>query len=50
MTTHLKKAKLVIYEGIGHALHWEEPKRFVNDLLQFIQSVQLNGDETNIKK
>ena len=50
MTTHLKKAKLVIYEGIGHALHWEEPKRFVNDLMQFIQLVQLNGGETNIKK
>jgi len=29
-------SKLVIYEGTGHALHWEEPVRFTNDLLNFI--------------
>src|SRR5688500_3203403 len=25
-------ARLVIYEGGGHAFHWEEPARFVADL------------------
>lgn len=36
----LSKAKLLVYEGIGHALHWEEPARFVKDLLAF---ARLNG-------
>lgn len=37
---NLKKGKLIIYEGIGHALHWEAPERFVKDLMEFIQSIQ----------
>ena len=50
MANNIQKAKLVVYEGVGHALHWQEPKRFVNDLLQFIQSNQLNHHETSAKK
>ena len=38
MASKIRNAKLVIYEGVGHALHWEEPKRFVTDVEQFIQS------------
>jgi non-heme chloroperoxidase len=36
----LKKSKLLVYEGIGHAVHWEDPKRFADDLVSFIQTVQ----------
>jgi pimeloyl-ACP methyl ester carboxylesterase len=32
----IKNSKLVVYEGTGHALHWEEPGRFVKDLVAFI--------------
>lgn len=35
---NLKNAKLIVYEGTGHALHWEEPERFVTDLLHFVKS------------
>ena len=31
-------SSLVVYEGTGHALHWEEPRRFANDLVAFIGS------------
>jgi pimeloyl-ACP methyl ester carboxylesterase len=30
------------YKGTGHALHWEEPQRFVKDLVQFINSLEKN--------
>lgn len=32
----IRGSKLLIYEGTGHAIHWEEPKRFTNDLIEFI--------------
>lgn len=31
-------ASLVVYEGTGHAVHWEEPERFVQDLEAFLGS------------
>ena len=35
----IKNAKWISYPGTGHALHWEQPRRFVIDLVQFIHSV-----------
>ncbi|HEX7844528.1 MAG TPA: alpha/beta hydrolase [Chitinophagaceae bacterium] len=35
---NIRGSKLIVYENTGHALHWEEPKRFADDLLQFINS------------
>lgn len=32
----LKYSKLLVYEGIGHAIHWEDPERFAKDLTDFI--------------
>jgi non-heme chloroperoxidase len=32
-------ARLVIYEGGGHAFHWEEPARFAADLSTFLESM-----------
>ena len=29
-------SRLVTYTGTGHGMHWEEPERFVNDLVQFV--------------
>jgi non-heme chloroperoxidase len=36
---NIKNATLLVYEGTGHALHWEEPKRFVADLTSFVDKV-----------
>ena len=31
--------RLVVYEGTGHAVHWEEPERFAADVTAFVESV-----------
>jgi pimeloyl-ACP methyl ester carboxylesterase len=31
----LPDARLEVYEGVGHALHWEEPDRFAADVAAF---------------
>jgi non-heme chloroperoxidase len=36
----LSDSKRVVYEGTGHAVHWEEPERFANDLTSFIREIQ----------
>jgi pimeloyl-ACP methyl ester carboxylesterase len=28
---------LVVYEATGHAPHWEQPQRFVEDLMGFVR-------------
>ncbi len=37
LAARIANAKLVIYSGAGHALHWEEPQRFANDLKAFVE-------------
>jgi pimeloyl-ACP methyl ester carboxylesterase len=32
-------SRLSVYEGVGHALHWEEPKRFALELAVFVESI-----------
>ena len=36
LTKAIKRSSLLIYEGVGHAVQWEDPKRFTNDILDFI--------------
>ena len=36
----IRNSRLLVYKGTGHALHWEEPEKFVIDLSFFIQSFQ----------
>jgi pimeloyl-ACP methyl ester carboxylesterase len=31
----LPDARLEVYEGVGHALHWEQPRRFEADVAAF---------------
>lgn len=38
MSERIRNSKLLIYEGTGHAVHWEEPARFAKDLTDFIQN------------
>jgi pimeloyl-ACP methyl ester carboxylesterase len=28
-------SRLTVYEGIGHAVHWEQPERFARDVVGF---------------
>ena len=36
---HIQNSKLLIYESTGHALHWEKPERFANDITEFVNSI-----------
>lgn len=35
----ITNSQLAVYEGIGHAVHWEDPDRFASDLTSFIKTV-----------
>ncbi len=37
LTAAIADSRLVVYPGAGHGLHWEEPERFVADLVAFIE-------------
>jgi len=39
-------ARLAVYEGCGHALHWEEPERFARELVTFATEVRDAGVAT----
>jgi pimeloyl-ACP methyl ester carboxylesterase len=43
LTRAIAGARSVIVAGVGHALHWEEPERFVSELLQFTASPGRSG-------
>lgn len=34
----IRDSKLVVYEGIGHSPHWEDPVRFAHDLAAFVEA------------
>jgi pimeloyl-ACP methyl ester carboxylesterase len=36
LVTKIRGAKLLTYEGIGHAANWEVPERFASDLVAFL--------------
>lgn len=40
MQNLISHSRLKIYEGVGHAIHWEEPQRFTRDLLEFIHHLK----------
>ena len=31
----IARAMRAVYAGVGHALHWEQPRRFAADLMRF---------------
>ncbi len=37
---HIRGSRLVVYDGIGHAVHWEEPKRVATDIVSFVYQRQ----------
>ena len=36
-------ARLITYEGHGHAFHWEDPRRFTNDLASFVTETSIRS-------
>lgn len=40
LATAMKGARLLVYTGTGHAVHWEFPARFAADLSQFVTAAQ----------
>ena len=39
LMARIRGARLIVYEGTGHALHWEEPARFAADVTAFVRSL-----------
>lgn len=39
LINNIKNSTLIVYGNTGHALHWEEPKKFTRDLVNFIGDV-----------
>ena len=39
LVSSIPGARLLVYEGAGHAMHWEEPRRFAGDLTEFALEV-----------
>jgi pimeloyl-ACP methyl ester carboxylesterase len=37
----LPQATRAVYAGVGHALHWERPRRFAADLIRFEQTLAM---------
>ena len=37
----IRNSKLVVYEGIGHSPHWEDPVRFAHDVSAFVEARSL---------
>lgn len=36
LVSRIPDAELLVYRGVGHSPHWEEPKRFATDLVAFL--------------
>ena len=43
LATSIRGARLSIYAGVGHAVHWEQPRRVAADLRAFVDSVVMAG-------
>lgn len=39
LASAITNSRLLIYPGVGHALHWEEPERFAADLVGFVEKL-----------
>ena len=39
LVNNIKNSKLIVYGNTGHALHWEQPKKFADDLANFINDI-----------
>ncbi|HEX5938897.1 MAG TPA: alpha/beta hydrolase, partial [Dehalococcoidia bacterium] len=42
----IRRSRLCVYEGAGHAMHWEEPSRFAADIVAFVERVRVKRAST----
>jgi pimeloyl-ACP methyl ester carboxylesterase len=42
LLTAIAGSRLVVYEGAGHAVHWEQPERFAADLVAFAKGLPID--------
>jgi non-heme chloroperoxidase len=40
LTRGIRGSRLLVYSGIGHTPHWEDPERFAADVIAFVNSSQ----------
>jgi non-heme chloroperoxidase len=40
LASAISGSRLIVYQGAGHLLHWEDPERFASDLVAFVQSLE----------
>lgn len=40
LASAISGSRLIVYQGAGHLLHWEDPERFASDLVAFAQSLE----------
>jgi non-heme chloroperoxidase len=38
LTAAIRRSRRVVYEGIGHAVHWDDPERFAAELVAFVEA------------
>jgi pimeloyl-ACP methyl ester carboxylesterase len=39
LSNAIQHSKLIVYEGAGHLLYWDEPSRIASDMAAFVSSV-----------
>ena len=47
LTSAIAGSRLLVYEGAGHLLHWEEPQRFASDLAAFVEDLVGDGVQSH---
>jgi non-heme chloroperoxidase len=44
LTAAISNSRLVVYEGVGHAVHWEQPERVAADIEAFLEVLTRSAD------
>lgn len=45
LVKNIRGSKWIVYEDVGHSVHWEEPQRFAKDLVDFIDEDVIRKNE-----
>jgi len=39
LAASIPRSRFVVYEGVGHIVHWEQPERVAADLAAFVENL-----------